>query len=140
MMCVYEASKEMIHFSDENIFLSDKILGKSEKHNYSASEMNSMVATVIKKNIFMMSDNPFFKGLTFGDRKKLLSKNMTEMCHIRGALRFNAANKSFQWYLTSKEKTTNGMCSPKKDIGQGQLRLCIIQRKQQGILLPSWSG
>jgi len=121
MMCVYEASKEMIHFSDENIFLSDKILGKSEKHNYSASEMNSMVATVIKKNIFMMSDNPFFKGLTFGDRKKLLSKNMTEMCHIRGALRFNAANKSFQWYLTSKEKTTNGMCSPKKDIGQGAI-------------------
>jgi len=118
LMCVYEASKEMIHFSDENIFLWNKVFGKSE---YSANEMNSLVATVIKKNIFMMGDNPFFKNITFDDRKKLLFKNMTEMCHVRGALRFNANNKSFQWYYTAKDRQQNA--SPlKKDIGEDAIK------------------
>lgn len=118
LMCVYEASKEMIHFSDENIFLWDKVFGKTD---YSANEMNSLVATVIKKNIFMMGDNPFFKNISFNDRKKLLSKNMTEMCHVRGALRFNTSNKSFEWYYTSKDKHQNG--SPQnKDIGEDAIK------------------
>ena len=117
-MCVYEASKEMIHFSDENIFLWNKVFGASE---YSANEMNSLVATVIKKNIFMMGDNPFFKNLTLDDRRKLLFKNMTEMCHVRGALRFNASNKSFQWYYTAKDRQQNA--SPmKKDIGEDAIK------------------
>eukprot|EP00092_Neocalanus_flemingeri_P011977 GFUD01012911.1.p1 GENE.GFUD01012911.1~~GFUD01012911.1.p1 ORF type:complete len:805 (+),score=136.26 GFUD01012911.1:396-2810(+) len=119
MMCVYEASKEMIHFSDEHVFLSDKIFGKT---GYSANEMNSMVSTVIKKNIFFMSDNPFFKKLTFNDRKKLLSKNMTEMCHVRGALRFNVNNKSFQWYSSSKDKPEIGKSIPKPDIGEDAIK------------------
>jgi len=118
LMSVYEASKEMIHFSDENIFLWNKVFGKSE---YSANEMNSLVATVIKKNIFMMGDNPFFKNMTFDDRRKLLFKNMTEMCHIRGSLRFNASNKSFQWYYTAKDRQQNA--SPqKKDIGEDAIK------------------
>lgn len=119
MMCVYEASKEMIHFSDENIFLWDKVFGKSD---YSANQMNSLVATIIKKNIFMMGDNPFFKNISFNDRKKLLSKNMTEMCHVRGALRFNVSNKSFQWYYTSKDKNQHGNCPPNKDIGEDAIK------------------
>lgn len=119
MMCVYEASKEMIHFSDENIFLWDKVFGKSD---YTANQMNSLVATVIKKNIFMMGDNPFFKNISFNDRKKLLSKNMTEMCHVRGALRFNVSNKSFQWYYTSKDKNQQGNCPPNKDIGEDAIK------------------
>jgi len=122
MMCVYEASKEMIHFSDENVILSDKIFGKTEKHNYSANEMNSLVSTVIKKNIFFMSDNPFFKNLSLNDRKKLLGKNMTEMCHVRGALRFNPNNKSFQWYFSSKDKPQPGSFTQNSDIGEDALK------------------
>ena len=122
MMCVYEASKEMIHFSDENLFLSDKIFGKPEKHDYSLNEMNSLVSTVIKKNIFFMGDNHFFKNLSFNDRKKLLSKNMTEMCHVRGALRFNVNNKSFQWYFSSKDKPQTGVSAPNADIGEDAIK------------------
>jgi hypothetical protein len=118
LLCVYEASKEMIHFSEENIFLWDKVFGKT---GYSANEMNSLVATVIKKNIFMMSDNTFFKNISFNDRKRLLFKNMTEMCQVRGALRFNASNKSFQWYYTSKDRQKIG--SPQnKDIGEDAIK------------------
>jgi len=106
LMRVYKASQEMSHLSDENSFLWDEVFGKS---HYSAHEMNSLVATVIKKNIFMMSDNPFFKNISFDDRRKLLFKNMTEMCHIRGSLRFNASNKSFQ-------------SGPYKNIGEDDIR------------------
>merc|ERR1712203_1104828 len=79
---LYEASKEMISFSENNHALWDKIFGNDEKHAYSAGEISSLVSTLIKKNIF-------FKQLPPGDQHALLAKNMTEMCHLRGALRFD---------------------------------------------------
>ena len=33
--------------------------------------------------------NSFFKSLPASDQRTLLSKNMTEMCHLRGALRYH---------------------------------------------------
>ena len=85
---LYEASKEMISFSENNHALWDKIFGKEEKHAYSAGEINSLVSTLIKKNIFFIESNFFFKQLPPGDQHALLAKNMTEMCHLRGALRY----------------------------------------------------
>ena len=84
---LYEASKEMISFSENNHALWEKIFGKEEKHAYSANEISSLVSTLIKKNIFFIESNYFFKQLPPGDQHGLLSKNMTEMCHLRGALR-----------------------------------------------------
>lgn len=104
MRCVYEASKEMINFSENNNLLMDKIFGKEGKHDFSAKEMSSLVSTVIKKNIFFIEANSFFKSLPASDQRTLLSKNMTEMCHLRGALRFDLTNKNFQWYFNTRDQ------------------------------------
>lgn len=100
MKKIYEESKEMINFSEENVMLWANMVGKDTKHDFSANEMSMLVNTVIKKNIFFMEANRFFKPLPVADKHKLLSKNMTEMCHLRGALRFDVSNKSFQWYFS----------------------------------------
>jgi len=110
---LYEASKEMISFSENNHALWDKIFGKEEKHAYSAGEINSLVSTLIKKNIFFIESNFFFKQLPPGDQHALLAKNMTEMCHLRGALRFDPSKGSFQWYYNQKEQ---------KDAAQKQVK------------------
>jgi len=101
---LYEASKEMISFSENNHALWEKIFGKEEKHAYSANEISSLVSTLIKKNIFFIESNYFFKQLPPGDQHGLLSKNMTEMCHLRGALRFDPSKGSFQWYFNQKDQ------------------------------------
>jgi len=101
---LYEASKEMISFSENNHALWDKIFGNEEKHAYSAGEISSLVSTLIKKNIFFIESNFFFKQLPPGDQHALLAKNMTEMCHLRGALRFDPNKGSFQWYFNQKEQ------------------------------------
>jgi len=101
---LYEASKEMISFSENNHALWEKIFGKKEQHAYSAGEISSLVATLIKKNIFFIESNFFFKQLPPGDQHALLAKNMTEMCHLRGALRFDPSKGSFQWYFNQKDK------------------------------------
>ena len=93
LMEVYEGSKEKISFSDAN----ERML-RGISHNgsaYSASEMNEMVNTVIKRNIYFMENTHHFSVLSHEDKRKLLTKNMTEMCHIRGALKFNPKTASF---------------------------------------------
>ena len=55
-----------------------------------------MVTTVIQRGIFAMNNNHHFRSLTNNDRRKLLIKNMNEICLIRGALRFDAARESFK--------------------------------------------
>ena len=87
MMCVYETSKEMLNFSDETNFLYGHV-EQSVDNTFSASDMNSMIITLVKKNIYCLESNPHFKNLTTEDKRKLLSKNLTEMSLIRGALRF----------------------------------------------------
>lgn len=104
MKGVYKASLEMINFSEDNSLLWDKVFRKEVNQNYSAVEMNSLVTTLIKKNIFFMEANCFFKMLPHGDRRKLLSKNMPEMCQLRGALRFDVNQKNFRWYFNSTDR------------------------------------
>ena len=93
LMDVYEDSKEKISFSDAN----ECMLRGISRHSaaYSASEMNEMVNTVIKRNIYFMENINHFSVLSHEDKRKLLTKNMTEMCHIRGALKFNPKTASF---------------------------------------------
>ena len=90
---VYQDSKEKISFSDANESLMRGISCHSGA--YSASEMNEMVNTVIKRNIYFMEKIHHFSVLSYEDKKKLLTKNMTEMCHIRGAIKFNPETSSF---------------------------------------------
>ena len=93
LLGAYEASKEKISFSDAN---ESMLRGISRLRGaYSASEMNDMVNTVIKRNIFFMENVQHFSLLSHDDKKALLTKNMTEMCHIRGALKFNPNTASF---------------------------------------------
>ena len=93
LLAAYEASKEKISFSDAN---ESMLRGISRMRGaYSASEMNDMVNTVIKRNIFFMENVQHFSLLSHSDKKALLTKNMTEMCHIRGALKFNPNTASF---------------------------------------------
>ena len=91
----------MISFSENNHALWEKIFGKEEKHAYSAGEISSLVSTLIKKNIFFIESNFFFKQLPPGDQHALLAKNMTEMCHLRGALRYKETFRetSFIWLI-----------------------------------------
>ena len=93
LLAAYEASKEKISFSDAN---ESMLRGISRMRGaYSASEMNDMVNTVIKRNIFFMENVQHFSLLSHSDKKALLTKNMTEMCHIRGAIKFNPLTASF---------------------------------------------
>ena len=93
LLGAFEASKEKISFSDAN---ESMLRGISRVRGaYSASEMNNMVNTVIKRNIFFMENVHHFSLLSHSDKKALLTKNMTEMCHIRGALKFNPLTASF---------------------------------------------
>ena len=113
----------MISFSENNHALWDKIFNKEEKHAYSANEISSLVSTLIKKNIFFIESNFFFKQFPPNDQHALLAKNMTEMCHLRGALRyeykcfyfssenlsmlflrFDPSKGSFQWYFNQKDQ------------------------------------
>ena len=93
LLGAYEASKEKISFSDAN---ESMLRGISRLRGaYSASEMNDMVNTVIKRNIFFMENVHHFSLLSHSDKKALLTKNMTEMGHIRGAIKFNPNTASF---------------------------------------------
>ena len=100
---IYQQSWEQFTFSESNASLVQEILSK-DKRKYSSSEMNSMVTTVIQRGIFGMNNNHHFSRLSGADRKMLLVKNMSEMCLIRGALRFNTARKSFIIDLKGSDK------------------------------------
>merc|ERR1719410_906920 len=103
MVAMYDSSWEVLTFSERNAKLVQEILN-TEKKKYSSKEMNSMVNTVIQRGIFAMNSNHHFRQLGEDDRKKLLMKNMTEMCLIRGALRFNVARKSFVIDLKGEDR------------------------------------
>ena len=103
MVAIYDSSWEVLTFSERNAKLVQEILN-TEKKKYSSKEMNSMVNTVIQRGIFAMNSNHHFRQLGEDDRKKLLMKNMTEMCLIRGALRFNVARKSFVIDLKGEDR------------------------------------
>ena len=74
------------------------------KHDYSTFDLGSLIMTVIKKNIFFVKLNDKFNELTTHDQKLILQKNMSEMCHIRGAIRFDTKSKNFVWYFSKRDQ------------------------------------
>jgi len=104
----YNQSKETYTFSEENDQLWRKLFNQTStpgrKHDYSTFDLGSLIMTVIKKNIFFVKLNDKFNELTTHDQKLILQKNMSEMCHIRGAIRFDTKSKNFVWYFSKKDQ------------------------------------
>jgi len=104
----YNQSKETYTFSEENDQLWRKLFNQTStpgrKHDYSTFDLGSLIMTVIKKNIFFVKLNDKFNELTMHDQKLILQKNMSEMCHIRGAIRFDTKSKNFVWYFSKRDQ------------------------------------
>jgi len=108
----YNQSKETYTFSEENDRLWRKLFKPESsqtstpggKYDYSTFDLGSLIMTVIKKNIFFVKLNEKFNELTNHDQKLILQKNMSEMCHIRGAIRFDTKSKNFVWYFSKKDQ------------------------------------
>merc|ERR1719228_2059157 len=104
----YNQSKETYTFSEENHQLWRKLFNQTStpgrKHDYSIFDLGSLIMTVIKKNIFFVKLNDKFNELTTHDQKLILQKNMSEMCHIRGAIRFDTKSKNFVWYFSKRDQ------------------------------------
>lgn len=113
----YNLSKETYSFSEENDRLWCKLFGQGDtspppltpgsgsgKYNYSTFDLGNLIMTVIKKNIFFVKMNTKFDEMTPHDQKLVLQKNMSEMCHIRGAIRFDCKSKNFVWYFSKKDQ------------------------------------
>jgi len=84
--------------------------------------------TVIKKNIFFVRTNHLFTQISKNDQKLLLQKNMSEMCHIRGAIRFDTKSKNFVWYFSKKDQVqmTFEKNSPAGSRGKTHLKNALI--------------
>eukprot|EP00092_Neocalanus_flemingeri_P037047 GFUD01040332.1.p1 GENE.GFUD01040332.1~~GFUD01040332.1.p1 ORF type:complete len:624 (-),score=130.43 GFUD01040332.1:77-1948(-) len=104
----YTLSKETFVFSEENDILWNKMFNKSQterkKHDYTTFDLGSLIMTVIKKNIFFVKTNDKFDSIVESDKMALLQKNMSEMCHLRGAIRFDTKSKNFVWYFSKKDQ------------------------------------
>ena len=104
----YNTSKETFVFSEENDVLWKKLFKDAqadrEKHNYTSFDLSSLIMTVIKKNIFFVKTNDKFNNMVDSDKICLLQKNMSEMCHLRGAIRFDTKSKNFVWYFSKKDQ------------------------------------
>jgi len=104
----YNTSKETFVFSEENDVLWKKLFKDAqadrEKHNYTSFDLSSLIMTVIKKNIFFVKTNDKFNDMGDLDKICLLQKNMSEMCHLRGAIRFDTKSKNFVWYFSKKDQ------------------------------------
>jgi hypothetical protein len=104
----YIQSKETYTFSEENHSLWNQLFNNNKpeqkKHEYSTFDLGSLIMTVIKKNIFYVQSNSIFGKLSKSDQNVLLQKNMSEMCHIRGAIRFDTKSKNFVWYFSKKDQ------------------------------------
>jgi hypothetical protein len=103
----YTLSKETFTFSEENDILWNKLFNDSlnqKKHEYSTFDMGNLIMTVIKKNIFFVKTNDQFENMLENDKMALLQKNMSEICHLRGAIRFDTKSKNFVWYFAKKDQ------------------------------------
>ena len=87
------------------------------KYDYSTFDLGSLIMTVIKKNIFFVKLNDKFNELTNQDQKLILQKNMSEMCHIRGAIRFDTKSKNFVWYFSKKDQLQMAFEKKKPEAG-----------------------
>ena len=96
---------------------SDTVNISGRKYDYSTFDLGSLIMTVIKKNIFFVKLNEKFNELTTHDQKLILQKNMSEMCHIRGAIRFDTKSKNFVWYFSKKDQLQMAFEKKKPDAG-----------------------
>jgi len=61
-----------------------------------------------------------------GDQVVLLRTNMTDMCHLRGAIRFDVKSKNFVWYFSKKDQLQkmtyqkSGLSSDKSSVDSRQ--------------------
>jgi len=121
----YNQSKETYTFSEENDQLWRKLFKPESsqtstpgrKYDYSTFDLGSLIMTVIKKNIFFVKLNDKFNELTNQDQKLILQKNMSEMCHIRGAIRFDTKSKNFVWYFSKKDQLQMAFEKKKPEAG-----------------------
>merc|ERR1719222_1808119 len=121
----YNQSKETYTFSEENDRLWRKLFKPESsqtstpgrKYDYSTFDLGSLIMTVIKKNIFFVKLNEKFNELTTQDQKLILQKNMSEMCHIRGAIRFDTKSKNFVWYFSKKDQLQMAFEKKKPEAG-----------------------
>ena len=94
----YTLSKETFAFSEENNVLWNKLFNEAQaerrKHKYTTFDLGSLIMRVIKTNIFFVENK----------KMALLQKNMSEMCHLRGAIRFDTKSKNFGWYFSKKDQ------------------------------------
>eukprot|EP00092_Neocalanus_flemingeri_P031382 GFUD01034085.1.p1 GENE.GFUD01034085.1~~GFUD01034085.1.p1 ORF type:complete len:382 (-),score=87.00 GFUD01034085.1:134-1279(-) len=104
----YTLSKDTFVFSEENDVLWNKLFNEAQaerkKHEYTTFDLGSLIMTVIKKNIFFVKTNDKFDSMFESDKMVLLQKNMSEMCHLRGAIRFDTKSKNFVWYFSKKDQ------------------------------------
>merc|ERR1719410_2355320 len=109
MIEYYNLSKETFVFSEENDDLFRRLFQGSSastpaKYSYSQLDLGSLIMTLMKKNVFFVSSIDKFKTLSPGDQVSLLRTNMTEMCHLRGAIRYDVKSKNFVWYFSKKDQ------------------------------------
>ena len=108
MVDSYTLSKDTFVFSEENDVLWNKLFNEAQaerkKHDYTTFDLGSLIMTVIKKNIFFVKTNDKFDSMFENDKMALLQKNMSEMCHLRGAIRFDTKSKNFVWYFSKKDQ------------------------------------
>jgi len=112
MIDSYNLSKETYVFSEQNDLLfrrlfqtdSESSTDNSKKYNYSSFDVGSLIMTVIKKNVFFVRTIDKFEQISVTDKTSLLKKNMTEMCHLRGAIRFDVKSNNFVWYFSKKDE------------------------------------
>lgn len=111
MIDCYNLSKETYVFSEQNDILFRRLFqgseaseGSSQKYDYSRFDVGSLIMTVIKKNVFFVTTIDKFEQVSVGDKTALLKKNMTEMCHLRGAIRFDVKSNNFVWYFSKKDE------------------------------------
>jgi len=115
---MYEGSKEMINFSEQNKLVWEKVFlpNGDQEHVYSASDLVNVIYTLIDKINFFMAKNDNFQSLRQNDRTKLLHQNMNEICQLRGAIRFDIKTKNFEWYLSTKDQLALTSEHPQKTV------------------------
>jgi len=107
MVDSYNLSKEKYVFSEQNDLLFKRLFHDSDsstKYDYSSLDVGSLIIQSSRKMFFFVTTIDKFESISVGDKTALLKKNMTEMCHLRGAIRFDVTSNNFVWYFSKKDE------------------------------------
>lgn len=128
----YIESKEMHSFSLENNQLFNRIFSNNStetEHDggtLSAFDLSGLIRTVIKKNLFFLKSNHLLNDLDPLDLVALVKKNMSESCHLRGAIRFNTKSKNFMWYFNTQDTMQLAYQKPGGSSDPTQMKNAVI--------------